>query len=254
MNPNLRILISNDDGIYAEGIEVLYQQLRELYEDIWVVAPDRNQSAASHSLTLDNPLRIQPLNRKNFIAVKGTPTDSVFIAVNQLLDPKPNIVVSGINLGANMGDDVIYSGTVAAATEGRNLGLPAIAVSLCGHEHYWTAAYFALQILMHVAECPIPTNQILNINVPDLPLEEVKGIKVTRLGKRASSEIVVPAKDLRGSPIYWIGPQAPAIDRSEDTDFWAIEHGYVSVTPLQIDLTAYSSMEDVSHWLAKTIE
>ncbi|MGN1393311.1 MAG: 5'/3'-nucleotidase SurE [Succinivibrionaceae bacterium] len=248
MKKDTKILISNDDGVYAEGINTLFDSLNKIYSDVYVVAPDRNQSAASHSLTIEYPLRIQYINKKNFIAVKGTPTDSVYLAINKLLETKPNIVISGINEGANLGDDVIYSGTVAAAMEGRNLGFPAIAISLVGSTHYETAAYFLLKILEKVEFCPIPNNQILNVNVPDLPINEIKGLKITRLGSRFAPNIVVTQKDLRGKNIYWVGPQGEVMDRDQDTDFWAIEHNYVSVTPLHIDLTSYAVIDDLRNW------
>ena len=247
----LNILISNDDGVYAEGIDVLYRTLKECGHRVTVVAPDRNQSAASHSLTLEYPLRTQEINREDFIAVKGTPTDSVYLAVNSLLSEKPDMVISGINNGANLCDDVIYSGTVAAAVEGRNLGLPAIAVSLCGSRHYDTAAAIVRTIVSRIHECPVPSDRILNINVPDLPVDKIKGVSVTRLGRRQSSESVVEEKDLRGNRIYWIGPQADALDKAEDTDIYAVSEGYVSITPLHIDLTAYQVLDDLTGWIEK---
>ena len=245
---SLRILISNDDGIYAEGINVLYRAVSKVYPETFVVAPFRNQSAASHCLTIEYPIRVQPLPTKNFIAVRGTPTDSVYLALNELIEPQPQVVLSGINEGPNLGDDVIYSGTVAAATTGRGLGLPAMAISLCGRENYETAAFFALKILGSLSACPMPPNQILNINVPDLPLSEIKGIKVTRLGTRAASDSVIKAQDPRGKPVYWVGPQGRAVDVAEDTDFFAIRNGYVSVTPLHIDLTSYRVIDELTAW------
>ncbi|WP_019000889.1 5'/3'-nucleotidase SurE [Succinimonas amylolytica] len=244
----MRILISNDDGIYAEGINRLYEQVSSEYPDTWVVAPDRNQSAASHSLTLDNPLRTQEIFKKNFTAVRGTPTDSVYLALNSLLNPRPDLVISGINEGANLGDDVIYSGTVAAAMEGRWCRYPALAVSLCGSRFYDTAAAFVIRILRKIQETPLPGQQILNVNVPDLPLSQIKGIMVTRLGRRKNSESIIESQDLRGAPIYWVGPQGSPVDRDKDTDFWAVENGYVSVTPLHVDLTAYNSLDDLGDW------
>lgn len=244
----MRILISNDDGVYAEGISRLYDAVSAEYPDTFVVAPDRNQSAASHSLTLDYPLRTQEILKKNFTAVRGTPTDSVYLALNSLLKPRPDVVVSGINEGANLGDDVIYSGTVAAAMEGRGCRYPALAVSLCGTRHYDTAAAFVMRILRKIEETPLPGQQILNVNVPDLPLSEIKGMMVTRLGRRQNAESIIEARDLRGVPIYWVGPQGKPVDRERDTDFWAVEHGYVSVTPLHIDLTAYNSLDDLTGW------
>lgn len=249
LDKNCRILLSNDDGIYAEGINVLYEYLCSEYKDIWVIAPDRNQSAASHSLTLENPIRIQPIQNDNFIAVKGTPTDSVYLAINELLKPKPSIVLSGINAGSNLGDDVIYSGTVAAAMEGRCLGLPAIAISLVGKKHYKTAAHYTKILLDRISTCPLPNGQILNVNVPDLPIDEIKGFKVTRLGRRHSAEIVVKQKDLRGEDIYWVGPQGDVLDGVVDTDFNAVEHGYISITPLHIDLTSYQMLNEVEQWI-----
>lgn len=251
MDQSSRILISNDDGVFAEGIDILYKTVVAKYPDTWVIAPDRNQSAASHSLTLEYPLRVQQINRPNFIAVKGTPTDSVYLAINQLLTPKPKIVLSGINHGPNMGDDVIYSGTVAAAMEGRNLGMPALAISLCGYKHYDTAAYFVMKLLQSIELCPMPENQIININVPDLPIEQIKGMLVTRLGRREAPDIVVPAQDLKGEPIYWVGPQGAVLDNGKSTDFWAVANGYVSLTPLHIDLTSYAVFDDLNSWLGR---
>ncbi len=248
------ILLSNDDGVYAEGIDVLYRTFRAAGHKVTVVAPDRNQSAASHSLTLEYPLRIQKINREDFTAVRGTPTDSVFLAVNTLLESRPDIVVSGINNGANLCDDVIYSGTVAAAAEGRHFGLPAMAVSLCGSVHYETAARVTAGILEKIDECPIPPDNILNINVPDLPWDAVRGVRVTRLGRRMSSDNVVTDRDMRGETIYWIGPQAGASDSGADTDIRAVSEGYVSVTPLHIDLTAYRALDDLARWMDRICE
>ncbi len=244
-----RILISNDDGVYAEGINTLYDVISKDYPDTFVIAPDRNQSAASHSLTLENPLRVQKINKPKFIAVKGTPTDSVYLGINQLLNPRPDIVISGINHGANLGDDVIYSGTVAAATMGRNLKYPAIAVSLCGSTHFMTAARFTLKLLEMIECCPIKRQQLLNVNVPDIEYGRVKGIMVTRLGAREEAQSVIVDKDVRGQFMYWVGPQGKVRDSKEGSDFWAIEHDYVSVTPLHIDLTSYASMDDLYCWV-----
>lgn len=247
-NDKFTILISNDDGIYAKGINVLYETIAKRYPSVYVVAPDRNQSAASHCLTIEYPIRVQPLPQTNFIAVRGTPTDSVYLAVNELINPMPKVVLSGINEGPNLGDDVIYSGTVAAATTGRWLGLPAVAISLCGRNNYDTAAFFALKILTNLSTCPMPSNQILNVNVPDIPLSEIKGIKITRLGTRAASDSVIKALDPRGKTVYWVGPQGKAVDCAEDTDFFAVRNGYVSVTPLHIDLTSYRVLDELSSW------
>lgn len=245
----MRILLSNDDGVYAKGILVLQQALAEIAE-VTTVGPDRNCSGASNSLTLLNPLRTQTLDN-GFIAVSGTPTDCVHLGISQLCQPAPDLVVSGINHGANLGDDVLYSGTVAAATEGRHLGLPAIAVSLVSHaeEYFETAAYVTVQVIKQLQSHPLPPDQILNINVPALPLSELKGIQVTRLGKRHKAETMTSTTDPWGRRIYWYGSLGPELDAGEGTDFYAVANGYASVTPLQIDMTAYRSMANLQQWL-----
>ena len=244
----MKILVSNDDGVHADGIRILSEALRQI-ADVVVVAPDRNHSGASHSLTLENPLRLESMAHNGFIAVKGTPTDCVHLAVNALLSPLPDMVVSGINHGANLGDDVIYSGTVAAATEGRHLGLPAMAVSLVGSEHFASAAHYACRLVQGLMRNPLPADQILNVNIPDLPLAQIKGIRVTRLGCRHPAEAVIVEQDPRGRPIYWIGPPGASQDAGEGTDFAAVEAGYVSITPLQIDITAYRHMDGLQEWI-----
>ena len=244
----MKILVSNDDGVHADGIRILSEALRQI-ADVVVVAPDRNHSGASHSLTLENPLRLESLTHNGFIAVKGTPTDCVHLAVNALLSPLPDMVVSGINHGANLGDDVIYSGTVAAATEGRHLGLPAMAVSLVGSKHFASAAHYACRRVQGLMRSPLPADQILNVNVPDLPLAQIKGIRVTRLGCRHPAETVIVEQDPLGRPIYWIGPPGASQDAGEGTDFAAVEAGYVSITPLQIDITAYRHMDGLQEWI-----
>lgn len=245
----MRILLSNDDGVHAKGILVLQQALSQIAE-VTTVGPDRNCSGASNSLTLLNPLRTQRLDN-GFIAVNGTPTDCVHLAISQLFDKAPDLVVAGINHGANLGDDVLYSGTVAAATEGRHLGLPAIAVSLAGHndEHFATAAYVTVQVIKKLKSHPLPSDQILNINVPAVPLNELKGISVTRLGRRHKAETMTGTTDPWGRSIYWYGSLGPELDAGEGTDFHAIAQGYASVTPLQIDMTAYRSLEPLRDWL-----
>ncbi|EIS3745886.1 5'/3'-nucleotidase SurE [Aeromonas hydrophila] len=244
----MRILVSNDDGVYAEGIRALSEALAACGEVI-VVAPDRNRSGASHSLTLEVPLRVTRIAETGYHAVKGTPTDCVHLAVNELVRPEPDMVVAGINHGANLGDDVIYSGTVAAATEGRHLGFPSLAISLVGKTHFATAAHYAAQLVRGMMVHPLPADQILNVNVPDLPLDQIKGIRVTRLGNRHRAESVICSEDPRGQPIYWIGPPGSQQDAGEGTDFAAIEQGYVSITPLTIDMTAYSSLAGLGAWL-----
>lgn len=244
----MKILVSNDDGVHAEGIRALSEALAACGEVI-VVAPDRNRSGASHSLTLEVPLRVTRIAETGYHAVKGTPTDCVHLAVNELVRPEPDMVVAGINHGANLGDDVIYSGTVAAATEGRHLGFPSLAISLVGKTHFATAAHYAAQLVRGMMVHPLPADQILNVNVPDLPLDQIKGIRVTRLGNRHRAESVICSEDPRGQPIYWIGPPGSQQDAGEGTDFAAIEQGYVSITPLTIDMTAYSSLAGLGAWL-----
>ena len=244
----MRILVSNDDGVHAEGIRALSEALTACGEVI-VVAPDRNRSGASHSLTLEVPLRVTRIAETGYHAVKGTPTDCVHLAVNELVRPEPDMVVAGINHGANLGDDVIYSGTVAAATEGRHLGFPSLAISLVGRTHFATAAHYAALLVKGMLVHPLPADQILNVNVPDLPLDQIKGIRVTRLGNRHRAESVICTEDPRGQPIYWIGPPGSQQDAGDGTDFAAIEQGYVSITPLTIDMTAYSSLASLGAWL-----
>ncbi|MGS0726614.1 5'/3'-nucleotidase SurE, partial [Shewanella sp. 0m-11] len=216
------------------------------------VGPDRNCSGASNSLTLTNPLRLNTLDN-GFISVSGTPTDCVHLAIRELYQDEPDMVVSGINAGANMGDDTLYSGTVAAAMEGRFLGFPAIAISLVGHElkHYDTAAHYALKIVKALQESPVAQDKILNINVPDLPLDEVKGIKITRLGARHRAEGMVRTQDPAGREIFWLGPPGDEQDASEGTDFYAVANGYVSITPLTVDLTAFEQVSALENWLTQ---
>ncbi|HDL8567166.1 TPA: 5'/3'-nucleotidase SurE [Yersinia enterocolitica] len=245
----IRILLSNDDGITAPGIQTLAAALRE-FAQVQIVAPDRNRSGSSNALTLDSALRITTLSNGDIAVQQGTPTDCVYLGVNALMRPRPDIVVAGINAGPNLGDDVIYSGTVAAAMEGRHLGFPALAVSLNGHQHYATAAAVTCRILRTLQLKPLRTGKILNINIPDLPLSEIKGIRVTRCGSRHPAEQVFCQQDPRGQDLYWIGPPGEKFDVAEDTDFAAIEQGYVSITPLQVDLTAYGAQDVVENWLA----
>ncbi|UUO22648.1 5'/3'-nucleotidase SurE [Colwellia sp. M166] len=245
----MRILLSNDDGVNAEGIKVLFDELAKVF-DVTVVAPDRNCSGASHSLTLLNPLRAQVLEN-GFIAVNGTPTDSVHLGATQLIQGQLDLVVAGINHGANLGDDTIYSGTVAAATEGRHLGMPAIAVSLVSKspEHFQTAAVVTAKFIERLQLHPLPSDQIININVPDLPLNELKGIQVTRLGHRHKAETMTKMKDPWQRDIYWYGPLGQELDAGVGTDFNAVANGYASITPLTIDMTAYKSMAQMTEWI-----
>jgi 5'-nucleotidase len=245
----MKILLSNDDGYQAPGLLALAAAL-ETVADIRVVAPDRNRSGASNSLTLENPIRAHE-TENGFVSVDGTPTDCVHLAITGLLDHEPDMVIAGINAGANMGDDVLYSGTVAAAMEGRFLGLPAIAVSLVGEEftHFETAAQVAVSLLQRLKNDPLPADTILNVNVPDVPLESIEGYEVTRLGRRHKSEPVVKMQDPRGNDIYWVGPVGAEQDAGEGTDFHAVRQNRVSLTPLHVDLTRYAAMEQISGWV-----
>jgi 5'-nucleotidase len=258
----VKILVSNDDGYRAEGIVRLHESLRDL-ADVTVVAPDRNRSGASSSLTLDMPLRVTQAE-PNVHYVAGTPTDCVHLAVSGLFDFEFDMVVSGINDGANLSDDVLYSGTVAAAIEGRFLGLPTIAISLCiewgapadsagggpPRRHFAAAARVAQQLVGRLIEAPLERGFTLNVNVPDLPYEKLRGMQVTRLGFRHRSEPIIPIADRKGHRMYWIGPPGAGQDAGEGTDFHAVDNGYVSITPLQTDLTKHSSIEAVRRWLA----
>ena len=245
----MRILLSNDDGYLAPGLGCLAAAVGE-FADITVVAPDRNRSGSSNSLTLAIPLRARRA-ANGFFFVDGTPTDCVHIAITGLMSEEPDMVIAGINAGANLGDDVLYSGTVAAATEGRFLGLPAIAVSLTGtrQEHFDTAAKVVLKILARMKKQPLPSDTILNVNVPDLPWDELKGFESTRLGHRHKSEAVVKDKDPYGKEIFWIGPSGPEEDAGPGTDFFAIRNGCVSISPLQVDLTRHSHIPELGEWI-----
>lgn len=245
----MKILVSNDDGYLATGINVLTDALSEI-ADVVVVAPDRNRSAASNSLTLNDPLRVTRV-AENRYRVNGTPSDCVHLALTGLLDEEPDLVVSGINHGANLGDDVIYSGTVAAAMEGRFLGLPTIAVSLVGHnlKHFDTAARVAAELVQRLEKHPLPSEFVFNVNVPDRPYADITDIRVARLGFRHKSEPVVKSQDPHGRTIYWVGPAGPGQDAGEDTDFHALDSGAVAITPLKVDLTRHEVLSQVAIWL-----
>jgi 5'-nucleotidase len=242
----MRILISNDDGVQSPGIAALMNALSSI-ADIKVIAPDRNRSGASNSLTLSQSLRVKQLEN-GCHSVEGTPTDCVHLALTGYFDTLFDIVVTGINEGANLGDDVLYSGTVAAAMEGRFLGLPAIALSLLGPncKHYDTAGHIAVQLVKALRTHHLPSQTILNVNVPDLPLNEIKGVDVTRLGARHRAEPMVKAQDPRGRTIYWVGPLGAEADSGPGTDFYAIRHGRISITPLHIDMTNYKIFDHLA--------
>lgn len=248
----MRILISNDDGIEAPGIIALAEGLLSVGHQLFIVAPDRDHSGASNSLTLASPLRTRYL-AENRISVSGTPTDCVHLALAGLLSEDPDIVLSGINNTANLGDDVIYSGTVAAAMEGRCLGLPAIALSCASADHnpryYGSSVRVAQMLIGRLLRDPLPADTILNVNIPDLPWAEIKGFEVTRLGHRHRAEPCVPQTDPRGRSMWWIGPAGPEQDAGPGTDFHAIKAGFVSITPIHVDLTRYQALEKVSGWV-----
>jgi len=245
----MKILLSNDDGVYAPGLEALAKALRSV-GDIQVVAPDRNRSGVSNALTLDRPL--EPHHHHNdFISLNGTPTDCVHMGAAGVFGQTPDLVVSGINAGANMGDDVIYSGTVAAAMEGRHLRLPPIAVSLASShpDNFSTAAQVVKELLPGLGHLNLAPRTVLNINVPDLPLDQLKGIHVTRLGHRNLADKPVAAADPRGKVRYWLSGVGSVADKEPGTDFFAVEQGFVSITPLQIDMTQYAGMDALAGWL-----
>lgn len=246
----MHILISNDDGYNAPGIRILADHLREI-ADITVVAPDRNRSGASNSLTLDRPLRVHQAPN-GFFYTDGTPTDSVHIALTGLLKTMPDMVVSGINDGANMGDDTIYSGTVAAAMEGFLLGIPSIAFSMSEHQstHFETAAKVAVELIQHHQATPPAKPMLLNVNIPDIPYEELTGTVITRLGKRHKAEPVMQLQSPRGEEVYWIGAAGQPNDGAEGTDFYAIEQKQVSISPIHNDLTRYECLDMLKDWIA----
>lgn len=245
----MRILLSNDDGYFAPGLSVLFEALSGL-GDIVVVAPEQNRSGASNSLTLDRPLFLKKA-ASGFHFVNGTPTDCVHLAVTGMLEQLPDIIVSGINNGSNMGDDTIYSGTVAAATEGFLLGIPSIAISLTSFEgnNFEVAGRVARELVERFIRDPIKEAVLLNVNVPDIPYAELRGMEVTRLGRRHKAEAVVKMNSPRNETVYWVGASGSAADAGPGTDFNAVERGCVSITPLQIDLTHTAQLPSVVHWM-----
>ena len=251
----MRILLSNDDGYRAPGLQALYESVSKVAQETTVIAPETNRSGASNSLTLKTPLCVCYADN-GFIYVNGTPADCVHLAINGLLASQPDMVVAGINHGANMGDDVIYSGTVAAAIEGRFLGLPAIAVSLAGRElnHFNSAGLVVLKLLERLQADPLPDDTILNVNIPDIPFDKIEAFEATRLGSRHQSQPIikenVEESAADSEQVYRIGPPGDEADAGQGTDFYAVSHNRVSVTPLQIDMTRHHSLEKIGSWLS----
>ncbi|MDR5865569.1 5'/3'-nucleotidase SurE [Halomonas koreensis] len=242
-----RLLLSNDDGVHAPGLRALHDALVS-HARLRVVAPDRDKSGASNSLTLTRPLALSTLDN-GFYSVDGTPADCVYLGVNGVWEERPDLVISGINHGGNLGDDVLYSGTVAAAMEGRNLGMTAIAMSLVGRHHFETAGRVAATLVGAADRLSLPPRSLLNVNVPDLPWEALQGFRVTRLGYRGPAAEPLEVRDPRGRKRYWIAPVGENADDGPDTDFAAVEAGFVSITPLQTDLTRHAARDDVQDWL-----
>lgn len=248
----MRLLLSNDDGYRSPGLRCLAECLRAVGE-VTVVAPSRDRSAASNSLTLGQDLRVRRAGDGFFYVEEGTPTDCVHLAITGLLEREPDLVVAGINRGANLGDDVLYSGTVAGAMEGRTLGLPAIAVSMASPDpgHYETGARIACELVRNLPEHPLPDKSILNVNVPDLPLGQLRGLRVTRLGHRHRAEPAVRVADADGAEVWRVGPPGPDEDGGAGTDFHAVREGYASVTPLQVDLTRHRNLDSLRPWVRR---
>ena len=250
----MRFLLSNDDGYQAIGLEMLAREMARL-GDVTVVAPDRNRSGASNSLTLDAPLYVKQSDN-GFHFVNGTPTDCVHLAITGLIENEPDLVISGVNSGANLGDDVLYSGTVAAAMEARHLGCPAVAVSLVGDDpvHFDTAVVVVARLVRALQQAPLGSDQLLNVNIPDLPESQLGKFEVTRLGYRHMAEPALKMRDPKQREMYWIGPPGEGDDAGEGTDFHAVENGNVSITPLHTDLTRYNALQAVSDWVEREID
>ncbi len=245
----MNILLSNDDGFDAPGIKILASFLKKIAH-VTIVAPDQNRSGASNSLSLDRPLKVTEVE-KDYYHVNGTPTDCVHLALTGLLDKIPDMVISGINNGANMGDDTIYSGTVAAAMEGYLLDIPSFAISMSQHEakYFETAASITVDLILHYQNNKPKDAILLNINVPDIPLEKIQGINVTRLGKRHKAESVNRSKDAEGNTLYWVGAAGLPNDGGEGTDFYSVDNGFVSISPIHADLTSHNQINDLKVWM-----
>lgn len=250
----MHLLLSNDDGYQAPGLECLAEYLGPL-ANLTVIAPSRDRSGASNSLTLDRNLHVRTAPNGFHYVEEGTPTDCVHLGITGLIDPEPDMVVSGINSGANLGDDVLYSGTVAAAMEGRTLGLPAIAVSIasCSPKYYETAAHIAHSLVCRLAERMLPSEVILNVNVPDRPLGDLRGLRLTRLGQRHRAEPAIRQEHENSHSVWRVGPPGPDKDGGEGTDFHAVREGFASVTPMQVDLTRHHDFDNLSKWLQQIV-
>lgn len=251
------ILVTNDDGINSDGLIALYMAMRELGE-AYVVAPDRERSAVGHALTMHRPLRVEQLS-ENIYTVNGTPTDCVVVAVEKLLNRRPDILVSGINRGANLGDDITYSGTVSAAIEGTLLGIPSVAISMVYENgepiRYKTASKFAKRLISFILENPLPEDTLLNVNVPNVDERDIKGVKFTRQGKRVYDNAIHETYDPWGRKHYWIGGGTPSWSSDNDTDITAITENYISITPLHLDLTNYEALRFIKQrWQELTDE
>jgi len=246
-----KILLTNDDGYFAEGLVNLRRRLSSEW-DVIVVAPDREQSAASHSLTLHHPIRVNKIDDTLF-SVQGTPTDCVLLAIYEILDRKPDLLISGINHGPNLGDDVTYSGTVAAAMEGTLLGIPSIAISVAARDNlrFDYAVEFAARLTLEILSSGLPKDTFLNVNIPHLPPEQIKGVRITRLGRSVYHDIVVRKTDPRGRPYYWIGGDDPTWVGPEGCDSVAIENGMISICPLRLDLTDHEAVVELQEWSRK---
>ncbi len=245
----INILITNDDGVYSYGLKALAREMRKI-GNVFVVAPVSEKSATSHSLTLHRPLRVKRIGRRQTYSVNGTPTDCVNLALNGLLKVRPQIVVSGINMGPNLADDITYSGTVAAAMEATLQGVPAIAVSVAGKNRFYfkSAQGIASKLVKKIMKDPLPQNVLLNINVPNTAEEKIKGYRFTRQGKRQYGDSIIEKVDPRGEKYYWIGGDILGDKPIENSDILAVQQGYISITPIQLDLTAYSFLKKISEW------
>lgn len=243
----MNLLLSNDDGIYSPGLQKLAKKLKKIF-NLQIIAPNYDRSGSSHSLTINQPLRIHRFSNGDITVISGTPADCVYLGINFFMNPKPDCVISGINLGANLGDDIFYSGTIAAAFEGRDLKYSSFAISLTGKYHLYTAIQITCKLLCAIAKNPFKEKYILNINIPDLPLKKIKGFKITKLGRHYTKHRVMQKKDPKNNEIFWIGTNLKTYKECSDTDFYAVKNGYISVTPLSLDLTYHAAIDPIFKW------